>query len=215
MSASGGAEPGKSPWRVDEPFRGRAGLDWCEEFFEGYDIAEVSRITVRDGSKRKTPACVWGTCYYPDPGRGIKTYRITCSIKPPFPSSVHTRRSPLYAREDGTYPPVPEGLTPGQQFVSRRNGRERRWVRLYGKTRLETLDEAVVWILSHEAYHFLRRTRQVPGRNAEIEADRFSDEALEHFREGRSPSLFRQLQEARTREPKLAKKGATPPRDTP
>jgi len=195
---------GKSPWRVEEMFRGRAGLDWCEEFFEGYDIAEVSRITIRDGSKRKTPACVWGTCYYPDPKRNIQTYRITCSIKGPFPGFVHTRRSPLYANQDGTYPPVPYGLVPGQEFISRRNGKVRRWVRLYGETELATLDEAIVWIFAHESYHFLRRTRQVPGENAEIEADRFSDEALEHFREGCSPSRFRALQELRAEKAKNA-----------
>ena len=49
-------------------------------------------------------------------------------------------------------------------------------------------DEALVWITAHEAYHYLRRTRQVPGRNAKIEVNRFSDEALEHFRSGWSPS---------------------------
>lgn len=190
--------PGRSPWRVEAPFKDREGLDWCEELLEGYDLSRLSRLTVRDGSKRKTPACLWGTCYYPR--RGLETYRITCSIKPaaPFPASVHTRRSPLYAREDGTYPPVPYGLvSSGQEFVSNRNGKVRRWIRLYGQTALDTLDEAIVWIVAHESYHFLRRTRQVPGRNAEIEADRFSDEALEYFREGFSPSRFRSLQERR------------------
>ena len=49
-------------------------------------------------------------------------------------------------------------------------------------------DEALVWITAHEAYHYLRRTRQVPGRNAKIGVNRFSDEALEHFRSGWSPS---------------------------
>lgn len=182
-------------WRVEEPFRNREGLDWCEGLLNDFDLSKLSRLTIRDGSKRKTPACVWGTCYYPR--RGLESYRITCSIKPPFPSTVHTRRSPLYARDDGTYSPVPYGLAAGQEFVSRRNGTVRRWIRLYGQTPLDTLDEALVWIVAHESYHFLRRTRQVPGRNAEIEADRFSDEALEHFREGWTPGRFWSLQELR------------------
>ena len=187
----------RSPFRVEEPFEGREGLDWCRELLGGYDLSKLSRLTVRDGSKRKTPACVWGTCYYPT--KTLPSYRITCSLKPPFPAAVHTRKSPLYAHEDGTYPPVPDGLVKGQEFVATgpKPGRVRRWFRLYGKTRLDTLDEAIVWIVAHESYHFLRRTRQIPGRNAEIDADLFSDEALEHFREGWA-YRFRALQEHRT-----------------
>ena len=62
---------------------------------------------------------------------------------------------------------------------------------------METVDEALVWICAHEAYHYLRRTRQVPGRNMEIDADAFSDEALRHFREGWPPRRFAALQEPR------------------
>lgn len=73
----------------------------------------------------------------------------------------------------------------------------RRWIRLYGETRLETLDEALVWIIAHESYHYLRRTRQIPGRNIEIDADTFSDASLEHYRKDWSPRQFAMLQEQR------------------
>lgn len=69
---------------------------------------------------------------------------------------------------------------------------------------METVDEALVWICAHEAYHYLRRTRQVPGRNMEIDADGFSDEALEHLREGWSPSRFRALKELRAEKVRAA-----------
>ncbi len=182
-------------WRVDEGFRGSAseGLAWCEELMSGYDLDKLSRLTVRYGAKKQGPPGVWGTCYHPT--RKIPSYRITCSIKGPFPAFTYTRKSPLYAFEDGTYPPTPHGLRRGVEVVSRRNGKVRRWVRLYGQTELATLDEAIVWIVAHESYHFLRKTRQIPGRNVEIDADRFSDDALEHFRSGWSPSRFRTLQE--------------------
>jgi hypothetical protein len=49
---------------------------------------------------------------------------------------------------------------------------------------VESLDEAIVWVLSHEAFHFLRRSRQIPGRNTEIEADRFADDRLRFYRTG-------------------------------
>ncbi len=138
---------------------------------------------------------------YP-PKSKIKTFRITCSLKGPFPAATYTRQSPLYADEDGTYPPIPYGLTPGVEIVSRRNGKTRRWIRLYGETEFATVDEAIVWIVAHESYHYLRKTRQIPGKNVEIDADRFSDEALEYFRSGWSPSRFRALQERRTQKKK-------------
>ncbi len=178
---------------MEKRFEGSEGLDWCEELLSGYDLEKLSRLTVRYGEKKQGPAGVWGTCYHPT--KKLPSYRITCSLKGPFPAFTYTRRSPLYANEDGTYPTTPYGLKRGQEFVSRRNGKTRRWIRLYGTTALDSEDEAIVWIVAHEAYHYLRRTRQIPGRNVEIDADRFSDEALDHFRSGWSPARFRALQE--------------------
>jgi Zn-dependent peptidase ImmA (M78 family) len=51
-----------------------------------------------------------------------------------------------------------------------------------GYTEVQTVDEAIVWILSHEMFHYLRQTRQVEGRNTEIEADKFADEHLCNLR---------------------------------
>jgi len=44
------------------------------------------------------------------------------------------------------------------------------------------LSEATVWIVAHEAFHWLRMTRQISGRNTEIEADAFADKMLDEFR---------------------------------
>jgi hypothetical protein len=38
--------------------------------------------------------------------------------------------------------------------------------------------------LAHEAFHYLRRTRQVAGRHGEIEANGFALEILEQYRQG-------------------------------
>ncbi len=147
------------------------------------------------------PPGVWGYCYYPT--KTLPSYRITCSLKGPFPVGVRTRESPLYAREDGTYPPLPHGLlSVGKECVQARGGETRRWRRVYGVSFLCDEGEAVVWIVAHEAFHFLRRTRQVPGRNTEIDADRFAGEAKEHFAAGGSPSRFRALRELRAERPK-------------
>ena len=48
------------------------------------------------------------------------------------------------------------------------------------------LNEASVWIVAHEAFHWLRKTRQIPGRNTEIEADAFGDQMLDEFRRNAS-----------------------------
>jgi hypothetical protein len=58
----------------------------------------------------------------------------------------------------------------------------REWKRVIGYTEVLTQEEGIIWIVAHEAYHFLRRTKQVLGRNTEIEADKFADEQLDSLR---------------------------------
>jgi hypothetical protein len=41
-----------------------------------------------------------------------------------------------------------------------------------------------VFLVAHEAFHYLRMTRQVEGRYGEIEADAFALKTLEHYRDG-------------------------------
>ena len=41
--------------------------------------------------------------------------------------------------------------------------------------------------MAHEAFHYLRKTRQVEGRHGEIEADAFALMMLEHYRDGSDP----------------------------
>jgi hypothetical protein len=48
---------------------------------------------------------------------------------------------------------------------------------------LRNEDEALVFLVAHEAFHYLRRTKQVAGRHGEIEADAFALQALEQYRE--------------------------------
>ncbi len=63
----------------------------------------------------------------------------------------------------------------------------KKWYRVRGKTRVKTIDSGIIWILGHEAFHFLRKTRQIPGRNTEIEADAFADQCLQDFLKGSRP----------------------------
>ena len=39
-------------------------------------------------------------------------------------------------------------------------------------------------LVAHEAFHYLRKTKQVEGRHGEIKADAFALKMLEQYREG-------------------------------
>jgi hypothetical protein len=49
---------------------------------------------------------------------------------------------------------------------------------------LRSEDEVLVFLAAHEAFHYLRKTRQVEGRHGEIEAEAFALMMLEHYRGG-------------------------------
>jgi len=94
------------------------------------------------------------------------------------------RVSPLYRRSDGTWPEVPENYKVGDLYIAARHGESVRWKRLYRPLELGSEDEVLVFLVAHEAFHYLRKTRQVEGRHGEIEADAFALKTLEHYRDG-------------------------------
>jgi hypothetical protein len=53
---------------------------------------------------------------------------------------------------------------------------------------VENRDEGLVYIIAHEAFHYLRRTKQVEGKNVEIDADAYAEELIEGFSEYRDGS---------------------------
>ena len=61
------------------------------------------------------------------------------------------------------------------------------WRRLYRPLELGSEDEVLVFLVAHEAFHYLRKTRQVERRHGEIEADAFALKMLEHYRYGSDP----------------------------
>lgn len=48
-----------------------------------------------------------------------------------------------------------------------------------------TPDEAMVWVAGHETFHFLRHSKQIPGRNTEPSANRYGLEWLDRWRKTR------------------------------
>jgi hypothetical protein len=114
-------------------------------------------------------------------------YRINCNVSEyaAYPIYQYMRVSPLYRNPDGTWPEVPEGHLVGDRFVAARsNGKGVQWKRLYRPQELRSEDEVLVFLVAHEAFHYLRKTRQVEGRHGEVEADAFALKMLEHYRDG-------------------------------
>jgi hypothetical protein len=160
-------------------------LAWIREFLSQFDTALLGWLRIdfgREHRDRKGRVYykfrgVYGRCWYPT--KKQPTIRLSCQVPGPFPCAIVTRKRPIYRNEDGTWPeeatrrraPIHHDVTSGRQ-----------WKRVYSETRVNTLDEAVVWIFAHEAFHWLRKTRQIPGRNNEVEADGFADAKLAEFR---------------------------------
>jgi len=171
-------------WRVDKALEGYEGLRWIRERLVPYDWSKADWISVRRGRSEKY--AFRGVCKMPRSGSG---YRINCNVSEhaEYPIHQHMRVSPLYRNPDGTWPEVPEGHKVGDRYVAARsNGHSVQWKRLYRRLELANADEVLVFLVAHEAFHYLRKTRQVEGRHGEIEADAFALEMLEHYRDGSS-----------------------------
>jgi hypothetical protein len=169
-------------WRMERAIEESEGLAWIRERLAAYDWSKVDWVSVRRGRSEKY--AFRGVCKMPRNGSG---YRINCNVSGHAAYPIHQRMrvSPLYRNPDGTWPKAPEGHLVGDRYVAARgNGESVQWKRLYRPLELANEDELLVFLVAHEAFHYLRKTRQVEGRHGEIEADAFALKMLEHYREG-------------------------------
>ena len=91
----------------------------------------------------------------------------------------------MYRNLDGPWPKVPQGHKVGDSYVAASDGKRVQWKRLYRPVELRSEDEVLVFLVAREAFHYLRKTRQVEGRHGEIQADAFALKTLEQYRDGR------------------------------
>jgi hypothetical protein len=183
-------------WRVEKALEDSEGLRWIRERLGAYDWSKVDWVSVRRGRSEKY--AFRGVCKVPRKGGG---FRINCNVSKhaAYPIHQHMRVSPLYRNPDGTWPEVPEGYLVGDRFVAaRNNGHSVQWKRLYRPLELGSEDEVLVFLVAHESFHYLRKTRQVEGRHGEIEADAFALKMLEQYRD--EPRIARAPTPARRRD---------------
>jgi hypothetical protein len=168
-------------WRVDKALEHSEGLGWIRERLGAYNWSKVDWVSVRRGHSEMY--AFRGVCKVPRNGRG---YRINCNVSKhaAYPIYKFMRVSPLYRNPDGTWPEVPEGHKVGDRYAAARNGKSVQWKRLYRPLELRSEDEVLVFLVAHEAFHYLRKTKQVRGRHGEIEADAFALKILEQYRDG-------------------------------
>jgi hypothetical protein len=169
-------------WRVDKALEDSDGLRWIRERLGAYDWSKADWVSVRRGQSEKY--AFRGVCKMP---RNGGAYRINCNVseRATYPAYQRMRVSPLYRNPDGTWPKTPEGHLVGDRYVAARsNGQSVQWKRLYRPLESGSEDEVLVFLVAHEAFHYLRKTRQVEGRHGEIEADAFALKLLEQYRDG-------------------------------
>ena len=153
-----------------------------DKALEACDWSKADWISVRRDRNEKY--AFRGVCKAP---RNGSRYRINCNVSQhaSYPIYQLMRASPLYRNPDGTWPKVPEGHLVGDRYVAARSkGQSVQWKRLYRPLELGSEAEVLVFLVAHEAFHYLRKTRQVEGRHGEIEADAFALKLLEHYRDG-------------------------------
>lgn len=170
-------------WIVDSELRQRAAIPWGKAWLEAFDLGQLEWVRIDNG--RGQYEGVYGRCWFPDEGKG---FRISCQVPGPYPMKQRTYLKPVYRQPDGSWESKPKGARVAQHWEAE-GGRE--WLTVYRNVPIQDQDEAIVWIIGHEAFHFLRKTRQIRGRNVEWQADAFGCDLLERWRAGQREGQLR------------------------
>ncbi len=160
----------------ENPEAAAAGLTWLRDFLGQYDTRRLDWVRVDLGRGRFHGE--YGRCWYPtrQPKKG---YRISIQVPGPFPHDrANIRLHPAYQNADGSWPALDE---PGVEYSEPITKNGRTWRRRYTTVHMPSLSAAIVLVGAHEAHHFLRHSKQIPGINREAEADAFSVARMQEF----------------------------------
>ena len=124
-----------------------------------FDTSKLDYFRLYDRTGQTTTRGVWGRCTFPSQKRQLG-YRIRCCV------SVTNRGFPH----------------PVKWAIGTRQLGQGQWQWLWREDKFRTIEEAFVWIAGHEAFHWLRHSRQIPGANYETQANRHGFAWLDEWR---------------------------------
>ena len=124
-----------------------------------FDNSNLEYFRLYDRTNHTLRTGAWGRCAYPSRKKGLG-YRIRCSV----------------ATRSTEFP------YPTKWAVGTRQLNAKYWEWVWREDQFHTLEEAFVWVAGHEAFHWLRHSRQIPGRNYETQANRSGFEWLDEWR---------------------------------
>jgi hypothetical protein len=157
-------QTGKEFFMNDTKLQVHAGLSVrCIEFLqhklEQFDTSRLEYFRLYDRTGRTATHGVWGRCVFPNRKKKLG-YRIRCCV------SITAREFPY----------------PAKWAVGTRQLGQAGWRWVWREDRFQTMEEAFVWIAGHEAFHWLRHSRQIPGANYETQANRHGFAWLDEWR---------------------------------
>lgn len=147
----------------------KTSLKLCVEFLKEHaSVYDLSRaFFYLRWMRRDAKEILSGTCKYPPKGTRNRPYSLVCRVKKyvqqPFPITIEWAVS--------TRPC--EG---GYEYI-------------YKKVTCNDLEDVMSLVIGHELFHYLRRTKQVPGRNTQTQANAFGIRWLEEFQKWREERL--------------------------
>jgi hypothetical protein len=134
-------------------------VSFLRQKLQPFDTSKLEYFRLYDRTHQTATAGVWGRCTYPNRKLGLG-YRVRCSV------SIMAAELPYSAK----------------WATSTRRIDEARWEWIWREDWFHTKEEAFVWIAGHEAFHWLRHSRQVPGANYETRANQYGFLWLDEWR---------------------------------
>lgn len=135
----------------------------CVAFLERkvgmFDTRKLEYFRLYDRTGKTKSSGVWGRCTFPNHKKKLG-YRIRCSV------AISAREFPHRVRYS----------------IGTRRSDQTQWQWVWREDSFHIIEEAFVWIAGHEAYHWLRHSRQIPGQNYETQANRYGFLWLDEWR---------------------------------
>ena len=134
-------------------------IEFLKRKLEAFDTTTLEYFRLYDRTGTTATHGIWGRCAFPNRIMRLG-YRIRCSV------SITRREFPH----------------PVKWAIGTKQLGQDRWEWLWREDQVRTKEEAFVWIAGHEAFHWLRHSRQISGKNFETQANRFGFAWLDEWR---------------------------------